>query len=62
MDAVMESLYELVGILEASGWLWPLVVMIVASAVVGVIKQGIRFLLVLAVVLFVATSLGILVV
>ena len=58
---IVEEVTELYQQLAASGALEPLAIAFVAATVWGVIKTGIKFLLLAAVVLFVLTALGVVV-
>ena len=61
MEDVIQEVTELYAELAESGALTPIALVFLASTVFGVVKKGIKFLLVAAVVLFVLTSLGIVV-
>ena len=61
MEDVIQEVTELYAELAANGALTPIALVFLASTAFGVVKKGIKFLLVAAVALFVLTSLGIVV-
>ena len=61
LEAFFDEAAKLYAELAESGMLTPAALIFLVSTVAGVIKTGIKFLLIMAVVLFVLTSLGIVV-